>query len=164
MPEPIIDLDENIVFDDFFINAEPIIPQIPEPDIYEIPTGKPSLSFSEKIYFKRNSNNFYSIELTEEHLAKLVRTLLYDPKLNLFIVGNVGGDFNITGNSKEALAQKTMLNGKWVNASELMNARALAVYKFLISKGINPSRLSYGPGNAYNKGSGMMASFVLRKD
>ena len=139
------------------------VPQNDIPPSYKGRPVKEKLTVTEDIPFKKNSDKFYDLDVAEETLKDLVQTLIDFPQLTLYIAGNVGSSYlKITGHSKEALDQSTMLNGKWVPARDLMNARARSVYNYLISKGIDPSRLTPGPGNVYNTGSGKKTSFELR--
>jgi len=136
---------------------------IPEPS-FPIPFAGGKISFSENIYFVSSSDRLYDIPSNSKVLNNLVQTLQDFPQVTMFIYGNVQIKNGISGHSPSALKQKVRYNGQWKTANDLMIGRARAVYKYLISKGIDPRRLKYGAGNVYDSSKKDMkkTSFEVR--
>lgn len=153
-----------LIPNEFNPTLAPSRPGIPESNII-IPQAGQKTHFSGDVKFKPNSDSFYSIETTDEVLGELVNTLQDATNLRVLIIGNTGTDSHdpsdIYGNTTEALGQPATLNGASVKVRDLMNARARAVYKYLIDHGISPDRLKYGSGTRYNNASGRKTTFIL---
>jgi RHS repeat-associated protein len=125
----------------------------PPPPNFPIPEAGKRLPFARDILFQSSRDNINDFPSNYAILDALVKTLNDYDYVGLKIYGNVMGDYDITGNSHAALDQDTRLNGQWTNAGTVMNARAYAVFQYLISKGIDPKRLTYGQGNVFNPSS-----------
>jgi RHS repeat-associated protein len=124
------------------------IPPTPTPPVFKntpIP-ARTKISYSEHINFTPKTDRFDSYSTTQSQLAELTNLLLKYPEISVFVVGNVGVPENsglILGNSKAALDQDGFgLNGSTGTARSLMNARARAVYQFLIQQGVDPKQLN----------------------
>jgi outer membrane protein OmpA-like peptidoglycan-associated protein len=124
------------------------------------------LTYNKEIRFETNSDRFYNIEATDDALSELVNSLKSDPAINVFIQGNTGEPNDpdeIYGSSDDALNSPVFVNGKMKTTRDLMNARAKAVFNYLIRHGIDSKRLKYGPGIRYNNISGRKTTFKLFK-
>jgi RHS repeat-associated protein len=126
-----------------------------------IPPNK-SVSFSQNVAFQGNSDSFYDTPANNKVINDLVKTLKDYPQLQLFIVGNAGGQSEYYGNDKKTLGQQAWLNGTSTTVGALMSARAKAIYNALVRKGIDSRRLDYGPGTLYPTEAGRKTSFVLK--
>jgi RHS repeat-associated protein len=150
----------------------------PEPEAYPEPEKKDpeykgrtiqenkSISFSENIVFGVNSSAIPNTSQNNKVISDLVKVLTDYPQLQLLILGNAGtdkpGQVRFYGNSTQALNQGGMVNGRWTTFGSLMTSRAQAMYNALIKSGIDPSRLTFGPGNLLPTPDGRRTSFVLR--
>jgi RHS repeat-associated protein len=144
---------------------DPIPVDVPKPPI-TVKAGE-KLNYNREVKFKSNSNDFYNVEATDEALSELVNSLKADPAINVLIMGNTGTETNdpneTYGNSDAALNSPATINGTNGTIRDLMNARAKAVFNYLIRHGIDPNRLKYGPGTRYNNPSGRKTTFRLNK-
>jgi RHS repeat-associated protein len=152
---------------------EPVPSPIPTPNpipdpIFKgrnIPENK-KISFSENLSFHGNSDKMYETPQNDKIINDLVKTLKDYPHLKLFIVGNTGtaqrNPGESYGNGKDALNKPANLNGARTTVGGLMSARAKAIYDALIGKGIDATRLDYGPGTHYPSPKGRITSFVLQ--
>ncbi|MCA6431738.1 MAG: hypothetical protein IM613_20090, partial [Cytophagales bacterium] len=125
-----------------------------------------SVSFSENIVFGVNSSAIPKTSENNKVISDLVKVLTDYPQLQLLILGNAGtdnpGQVRFYGSSPQALNQGGMVNGRWTTFGSLMTSRAQAIYNALIKSGIDPSRLTFGPGNLLPTPDGRRTSFVLK--
>jgi RHS repeat-associated protein len=124
-----------------------------------IPPGK-KINYTERIKFNIKSDHFSDENTVRSQLGDLVKLLMNNTGISVHIVGNVMGD-GIQGSSPEALAQPSKLNGEGITSGGLMNARARAVFNFLVKAGVNPKQLSYGYGNVMKGEAGLSVSFRI---
>jgi hypothetical protein len=82
--------------------------------------------------------------------------LLQNPDIKVFIRGNAG-DGDLQG-------VKWWLNEKLVPATELMSARALAIYKFLLKQSVSPNQIKHGQGEIKPGSDGYNVTFELKRD
>lgn len=141
-------------------SSQPPIPEYKNKPI----KGGTTLPFAENIYYQSSSDRFLNAAYTEKTLSDLVKSLQEYPQLTVLILGNLDMTGAITGNGRAALNQPADLNGIRSTAGAVMNARAMAVYNYLVGKGISPERLIPGAGNVFDtpRGTGMKTTFVLK--
>ena len=102
-------------------------------------------SFNLDIPFDRNTSKFSST-FSEQTVEALLKTLIDNSSLEVLILGNA----SFSGYNKDT---PTQVDGKSKKIGDLQLARASAIRKFLISRGIAPNRLSIGAGKIENGSS-----------
>lgn len=109
----------------------------PEIDKKQIRPGS-SVSVTKRIEFIGGEDNVANPTRAASQLDPLVQLLLQNPEIKAYIQGNVGDGVSPGG--------PVQLNGKLVPVKTLMNARAKAIYNFLLGQGVPAVQLQYGPG------------------
>jgi hypothetical protein len=126
-----------------------------------IPIGK-KINYSERIQFDIKTDRFTNTDVVKAQLGDLVKLLMHNTGVSVYIAGNSFAPDGITGNGPDALNQPTSLNGTKTTLGTLMSARARAVYNFLVGQGVNPRQLIYGTGNVMSGKGGLSVSFEIR--
>jgi RHS repeat-associated protein len=127
-------------------------PNPPKIDIDRVLTGNP-VTYTEVVKFKGGKDEIENQYTAGGQLKALVDILKAHPEISAFIHGNVG-DGELPGT-------KFLLNDKLVPAEKLMNARAKAIYNFLIERGVDPKQLKYGTGQVNGDSDGYNVTFDL---
>lgn len=160
------ELDRKGIDEDDSEPGKPHISPVPMPNDSHLPT--PSILGQEvtpanpvtirlPIAFRSSSNIVSNYTLARDQLQKIADDLIKDPRLSVFVVGNIevtrtyANRVGLTiGNSNQALDQQMFMNGNLVPARNIMNARAQAVVNILIDLGVDPSQIDFGPGTIFD--------------
>ena len=120
------------------------------------------INYSERIQFDMKTDRFSNTDVVKSQLGDLVKLLMVNTGVSVYIAGNSFAPDGVTGNGPSALNQPSSLNGTKTTLGALMSARARAVYNFLISQGVNPKQLIYGTGNVMSGKGGLSVGFEIR--
>lgn len=126
----------------------------------QIPPGS-KINFSERIPFVIMTDRLVNPEVIKSQLGDLIKLLASNTGISVYIAGNVSLS-GIQGNTNAALDQNVFMNGVRTSARNLMNARAKAIYDFLIGQGVSPKQMIYGTGNVRSGTNSISVSFELR--
>ena len=123
---------------------------------------KATVKFEEQVGFSSNSDEFKKSGHSDKTLNDLVKTLKEYPQLTVLILGNSSSNSKPDGRT---LNSSSTLNGRDVTLRDLQLARARAIEKFLIGRGINWRRVNVGNGEIRFEGeSGRTTSFILKNN
>jgi len=136
-----ITLDKSINIQSPEINI-PIIPENPIINGREIHKGEAVQNFNLDISFYKNSTKI-NPDFSDEAILALLKTLVDYSNLQVLILGNASYD----GKTEKS---KASVDGVMKTVGDLQLARAKAIRKFLIDRGIDPNRLSVDRGKIEN--------------
>ncbi|MBD3582197.1 DUF6443 domain-containing protein [Flavobacterium selenitireducens] len=151
--------------DNSISNVDITIPRFvtptPRPKIKPVPTldNKPieiGKTYNRHIQFAGNSSTL-NLPLTERTMRDMLKTLKDFPQVHFMISTSV----SVSSGRGATLNSLTTVDGKTGTLGGLMSARANAIYKFLIRRGVKPKQLSIGVGKIKTDGSQPDATFTV---
>ena len=126
------------------------------------PTPIPIIGKSKRVSFNRNiefgnSSSKLNTHHTEKTLRDLIKTLVDYPQLIVSISTSV----SVTSNQGITSNTGVSVDGKNGTVGGLLSARAKAIQRFLIRRGVDPSQILIGNGKIKSNGSRPDATFSL---